>query len=333
MWARGQNDLNWSWAKKPGVESSFLPPLAPVLSWGGLVNNHVSLSTQFKTGPAPYRIVRLASGAYSVHSVVHAETFHPVIGPVAEAQTLYVGQLGLCERLRRHSGEFVVWDVGLGAAANAVTVLRALRDVPCRLQLLSFDHTPEPLEFALTHPDHLSYLPGFEARLNELLSRGKTAFSEGLCSVRWDLHLADFPGLVASSQAEALAKPHLIMFDAFSPAKNPAMWTLPLFAILFRLLDPARPCVLPTYSRSTLLRVTLLLAGFFVGVGHATGEKEETTIATNSLALLEEPLDGRWLQRASRSSSAEPMLAPCYRQAPLSEENRRRLEAHPQFRA
>ena len=62
------------------------------------------------------------------------------------------------------------------------------------------------------------------------------------------------------------------------------MWTAPLFTDLFRALDP-RPCAMPTYSRSTMLRVTLLLAGFYVGVGHATGEKEETTIAANTLGI------------------------------------------------
>ena len=125
--------------------------------------------------------------------------------------------------------------------------------------------------------------------------------------------------------------PHAILFDAYSPAKNPAMWTLPLFTNLFQLLDPQRPCALPTYSRSTILRVTLLLAGFFVGVGHATGEKEETTIAANTLDLLAEPLDRRWLERARRSHSAEPMMEPVYHCAPLSAESWERLQAHPQF--
>ena len=91
------------------------------------------------------------------------------------------------------------------------------------------------------------------------------------------------------------------------------MWTLPLFTNLFHLLDPQRPCALTTYSRSTILRVTLLLAGFFVGVGHATGMKEETTIAANTLDLIAEPLDARWLERARRSDSAEPMHEPVYR--------------------
>ena len=72
-----------------------------------------------------YKLVQLAGGAYSIRSLAHGETFHPVVGPVAEAESLYVNQLRLRERLQNHVGEFVIWDVGLGAAANALTVLRA----------------------------------------------------------------------------------------------------------------------------------------------------------------------------------------------------------------
>ena len=88
---------------------------------------------------------------------------------------------------------------------------------------------------------------------------------------------------------------------------------------------------MPTYSRSTMLRVTLLLAGFFVGIGHATGEKEETTLAANTLALLDQPLPRAWLQRARRSRSAEPMREPVYRQAPLTPATWEKLQQHEQF--
>ena len=262
---------------------------------------------------------------------MHQETFHPVIGPVAEAEALYVRQLGLAERLRGHSGEFVIWDVGLGAAANALTVLRETREIDVSIELVSFDNTLEPLGFALEHRDSLGYLSGYEERLEQLLEQKQVSFENGEQSVKWQVHLADFPTLIADKQADTLSKPHTIMFDAFSPAKNPAMWTQPLFANICRLLDPKRPCVLPTYSRSTMLRVTLLIAGFFVGVGHATGEKEETTIAANTLELIKEPLDSKWLQRAHRSGSAEPMWEPVYRQTKLSVETWEKLRRHPQF--
>jgi hypothetical protein len=126
--------------------------------------------------------------------------------------------------------------------------------------------------------------------------------------------------------------PHAVLFDPYSPKKNPAMWTVPLFADLFRRLDPQRPCALATYTRSTMARVTMLLGGFFAGVGHPSGLKEETTVAANRPDLLDEPLDRRWLERAKSSHSAEPLGGPVYRQAPLSSETWERLRQHPQFR-
>ena len=284
-----------------------------------------------------YRLVQLANGVHSVHSVAERETFHPVIGPVAEAEALYVRQLRLVERFREHAAEsaepFVLWDVGLGAAANALTVLRALREVRGNIRLISFDHTIEPLRFAVAHSKELGYFEGYETIAASLAQTGSPAreFQNGANKTLWTLHLTDFPTLLTDPRAQKLAKPHAILFDAFSPAKNPAMWTLPLFTNLFRLLDPNRPCALPTYSRSTMLRVTLLLAGFFVGAGHATGEKEETTIAANARALLDELLDKKWLERAHRSTSAEPLNEPAYRQAPLSPNTWEKLRAHPQF--
>lgn len=303
-------------------------------------------------GPAGgngYQLVQLTNGSQSIHSLAYGETFHPVIGPVAEAEALYVNQLRLRERLKNHTGEFVIWDVGLGAAANALTVLRATREFECPIRLVSFDNTVEPLEFALQNADTLGYFGGYESQVEAIVTKHAIRFTDGAREVDWRLHLGDFPtwllvgrassravrGIPASAHEDARPTgdpaPHVILFDAYSPAKNPAMWTLPLFTKLFQQLDPQCPCALPTYSRSTIMRVTLLLAGFFVGVGHATGKKEETTIAANTLELLDEPLDLRWLDRARRSHSAEPMVENVYRIAPLTPESWKKLREHPQF--
>jgi len=279
--------------------------------------------------PNDYQLVTLANGQRTLFSASYGEKMHPGPGPQTEADLLYVRQLHICERLAKTSGEFVIWDIGLGAAANAVAVLRATTDVPGLLRLVSFDNTAEPLEFALKNSAALGYVSGYEGPLSDLLRTKTTAFSNGSLKVDWQFHLGDFPAWLGMEDRRAVSPPHAIFYDAFSPAKNPAMWTLPVFQNLYRALDPERPCALTTYSRSTLLRATLLLAGFFVGVGHATGMKEETTIAANTFDLIREPLDDRWLARARRSHSAEPLGQPAYSRAPLSPASA--LLSHPQF--
>src|SRR5271170_7102727 len=72
-----------------------------------------------------YQLVRLANGTFSIHSLAEKETFHPVVGPVAEALALYINQLKLRQRMQGHTGEFVIWDVGLGAGGNVLTVFSA----------------------------------------------------------------------------------------------------------------------------------------------------------------------------------------------------------------
>lgn len=278
-----------------------------------------------------YELVRLASGVHSVRSRAEGETFHPVIGPVAEARELYVNQLHLPDRIRDAARDFVIWDVGLGAAANVLTVIEAAKQAGKKVKVLSFDHTLEPLRFAIRHAGELEYPKPFAAQLTELASGGRVEFRFGSLAIEWTVNVGDFPSLLQSSEAQSWEKPEAILFDAYSPAKNPAMWTLPVFRRIYELLDPTRPCAMPTYSRSTMLRVTLLLAGFFVGAGRAIAEKEETTIAANDLALIDRPLGKDWLKRARNSTCAEPLRMAAYTRTPISDGSWEALQAHPQF--
>ena len=270
-----------------------------------------------------FEIVTVASGARSVRSREHGETFHPVIGPMAEARTLHVEQQRLVERAGETVGDFVIWDVGLGAAANAVAVLEAFAGFSgtATVRLHSFDVTTAPLAFAVANADALGYLAAHRAGVAGLLETGRS-----LCgSVDWRLHAGDFRELLDVPPA-----PHAIIFDPYSPKANPELWTLDHFTALFAALDPGRGCLWSNYTRSTAVRVTLLLAGFFVGVGAATGEKDQTTLASNTLDLLTAPLDRAWLERVRRSTAAAPLRIgePA---APISEDDWRMLCAHPQF--
>ena len=76
------------------------------------------------------------------------------------------------------------------------------------------------------------------------------------------------------------------------------------------------------------MRVTLLLAGFFVGYGRNTGAKNDTTVAAARLEELERPLDQRWLERLSRSHKKTPFGWDESREAETLE----LVLAHSQFR-
>jgi hypothetical protein len=77
--------------------------------------------------------------------------------------------------------------------------------------------------------------------------------------------------------------------------------------------------------------VTLLLAGFYVGIGCEIGDKAETTIASNSLALLERPLGTDWFKRLKISHNCAPFRGNLYKKAPIGPEDFLTLQSLAQF--
>lgn len=273
-----------------------------------------------------FEIVTVQSGDRSLRSREFGETFHPVVGPMAEAVGLHVRQQRLVERAAGSGGRFVVWDVGLGAAANALAVIEAFAGRTDRgaIELHSFDLDDRALGFALAHAEELGYLAPHRFAVRSLIAEG--AWIEA--PLQWRFHAGNFRETMALAPA-----PHAILYDPYSPQSNLEMWTLDHFTQLHARLSPEAPCLLTNYTRSTAVRVTLLLAGFYVGRGHATGEKDETTIATNAPAILEEPLDQDWLARLRRSTNGAPLRAGIPRPSAIAVEDWARLAGHPQFAA
>jgi hypothetical protein len=276
---------------------------------------------------APYELVTLRGGSHSIRSMAHGETMHIGTDPRTEAMELHVGQQLLAERVAAgtDANPFVVWDIGLGPAGNALAAMEALTENTHPVEIHSFEIDTEVLEFALEHADALSYLKGWERVLGQLLAEGE---AQPTPQIRWRLHRGDF----SRSRPEAPA-PSAIFFDPYSPARNAEMWSMETFQMIHDVAsgEGAPDCMMTNYTRSTSVRVTMLLAGWFVGTGVPTGEKEETTIAANRPGLLEKPLDHAWLSRVRSSTNASPLQGRNYDRGPISPEDYVRLIAHPQF--
>lgn len=266
-----------------------------------------------------FEAVTLRDGQRTIRHVGFGEVMHPGLGPWAEANRLYVEQPRLRRLLERADAPpLVVFDVGMGAAANASAVLSAAKGLPRQLELVSFERDLAPLRLALADREGFPYLEPWRDAVGALLERGEWSGE----NLHWRLLLGDLRPCLERERAQA----ELVLFDPFSPNVQPELWSptaLRLVRERCRLESPG--ALLVTYSGATPTRVSLLLAGFFVGVGIGVGTKRETTLAATRPELLERPLGAEWLERWRRSSSQAPHGEP----APVDLE--KRLASHPQF--
>ena len=296
------------------------------------------------TAPQPARTFRYPRlGDYEIHPSPHGfnsvrqissgEVMHSVNRPEEEANRLYIEQSFLAARLAApESDELVVWDVGLGAATNAMAVLRCFERcqaengaAPLRpLRLVSFECDLDPLRLAAGRAGYFPHVR--HGAPQAILNQGYWTHSSG--RMHWELVHGDF--LTRFSTARP---PDLIFYDPFSYKTDSALWSAETFTSILEACA-TKPAELYTYSAATGVRAALLSAGFFVGEGVGTGPKADTTIAFSHAAsartVLRSPrlLGPEWLARWRRSSSKFP--------ASLNPEARpqfeNRIENHPQFR-
>lgn len=234
---------------------------------------------------------------------------HSHTPPMEEARALYVEQSALAQRLQNGEGPLVIWDVGLGAAANAMAAVECYEALAAAatvrpMHIVSFENDLDSLTLALRHREKFTYLRhgGPATVLKDGFWQSRSA--PGLT---WTLLHGDFAKLMH----DAPAAPDLIFYDMFSSKSDPDQWTREMFSYLFRCCQ-TKPAELFTYSTSTAVRVALLAAGFHVARGTGTGVKNETTIALTPDAAARPQgkshniLGADWLSRWERSHAKVP---------------------------
>jgi queuine tRNA-ribosyltransferase len=280
-----------------------------------------------------YEVVTAPQGFSSIRQISSGEVMHSVNRPSDEANRLYVEQSCLADRLdspEQTETEWVIWDVGLGAASNAMAAVScfeqqyAERSGAVRpLRIVSFECDLDPLRLAANNTRDFPHLR--HGAPYELLKSGQWKHRSGLLS--WELHEGDFIERYRSTE-----KPDVIFYDPFSYKTDSVLWTAATFGRVFEYCQ-SKPAELYTYSSSTAARVALLVAGFFVAEGVGTGPRADTTVAfTTALGATSHPLTPRllgaeWLARWRRSGSKFPADLPKGERAAFEH----RIESHPQF--
>ena len=293
----------------------------------GRKSNHITKAERRKLNLRHGRYEVVVQGDIGrIRDTVSGEVMHSVNDPAEEARSLYVEQSRLIERLKCADAQpLVVWDVGLGAAANAMSAVLAVeamdpRERVRRLVLVSFENDLDSLKLALKHTHWFKHLR--HAAPRQLLQKNQWLSPAG--TIDWLL----LPGDFRARKFDAPA-PDIVFFDPFSFKTDSALWTLESFRELANICA-VKPVELFTYSYSTKVRAAMLAAGFYVAKGRATGPKAETTIGLSPPALAlahdRELLGEEWLRKWQRSDAQAPLGAAddgAWRDA---------VSGHPQFR-
>lgn len=255
-----------------------------------------------------FEIVTTTAGAVSIRNKANMEIMHNPVGPWREANALYIDQSRLREKLTQNlDEEFVIFDVGLGAAANALAALACIRELGdrCRpVRIVSFEKELELLRFALHHSSQFAHFSGWEKPITELLENH--FWTDG--RVSWHLREGNFLDCIEQEAFRA----HLIFYDPYSPKMNEEMWTISCFRkVRAKSREPNEGGTsLYTYSRATRVRTAMILAGFFVGQGEPTGLKSETTQAATDLKELGKPLVRDFFRTWRKSHARAPFDCP-----------------------
>ena len=279
--------------------------------------NHTTKAPQ----NSAYDVVIGEQGLGAVRHTLTGETMHSRHNPCEEAQTLYVDQSNILERITSNPNALTIWDVGLGAATNAMQCIHAAENLTenhSPLAIYSFEIDLDPLRLALAHSSVFPYIrhPGPEALLKtgEWCNQNKT--------ISWQLIRGDF-----LSNLHQAPPPDVIWYDPFSYKVDSTPWTTESLKRLFDVTQ-THHCSLYTYTASTAIRAGMLLSGWYVGRGAGTTTRRESTVAfsPSQVSALQEGalLDQRWLSKWETSSAKRPF-------GDVPEDYEYMIRGHPQF--
>ena len=270
-----------------------------------------------------YEVHGSSRGFSSIRQISSGEIMHSVNHPEEESLNLYVIPSALKKRVRDQK-PLVIWDVGLGAASNAMAVIKTLElEKEIQVELVSFEIDLNPLVLALKHPTRFPHL---QHSAPHALIKNKVWIREDQ-GVVWRLMEGDF-----LNEFKNAPLPDLIYFDPFSAKTNALLWSRECFKIFFEYIK-GKPSQLFTYSASTLVRANLLEAGFYVGYGEKTGPKNDTTVAWTVPPTefkhfsIFRCLGEEWLAKWKKSGSQYPPEMPEQEQLLFYQ----KIMNHPQF--
>jgi tRNA U34 5-methylaminomethyl-2-thiouridine-forming methyltransferase MnmC len=218
--------------------------------------------------PLGHELIRTEDGSFTLFSLLYQEACHSLTGAKKETISYYIEGCEILDKSQKFS-PLNILEVGFGLGVGLLTTMEMIpSDKTCYFVSLEKDRglldwfCEEHRELKLKwNGDRLeSFVNNFKISL--LLGDGREVLSKFLKS--------------------RPVKFHAIYQDAFSPKKNPSLWTKEWFTLLKTASH--EEVILSTYSASSSVRKTLHEAGWGVQNAEGFGKKR-----TSTRALLNHP--------------------------------------------
>jgi len=213
--------------------------------------------------PPGHTLVTTEDGSTTLHSLRFDEACHSPAGARAETRVHYLEGCRVQELLTEHTHVHIL-EVGFGTGLGWQETLALAQKFPASfLQFVSLELDEELVKWAL--PQATRHQEGERIWYQQDVERARVLVIVGDARVtvpQWKNHLGKF---------------HAVYQDAFSPRKNPTLWTRQWFELLGSLGLPAAR--LGTYSASISIRKALHAAGWGVYPGEAFAGKKASSRA------------------------------------------------------
>ena len=245
-------------------------------------------STQFST----YEIVSTNDGHPTLFSKHFDELCHSNIGSYEETLFNYIEALEIIKLLKCQR-ETTVFEMGFGAGIGLLVTLDEYFKHKVANRLIYHSLEIDEGLFFWSLENVFKEQPNYEwmnhYRIDE--ENGFKVFKIDYQQIQIIIHIGDARKVTHHLLQKMVGSVDAFYQDPFSPSKNPLLWTVEWFKDLYDL--GSRSAVLSTYSASTLIRKSLLLAGWQFGNYLGYGTKRGMTRAWKNGNSMDEVLKGK----------------------------------------
>lgn len=234
--------------------------------------------------PENHHWVKTEDGSWSIFSHLFQEAAHSNHGAIAETKLRFIQGCQLYQRANIQSKEYKIFEVGFGLGIGALEsfALWFKQYQHLKVEFISCEIDENLILWCKNHLSEImsnTYPEEVWSLLKNLQLDPTAQFYQSHFEHRFFIKI--FRGDILSHQNYLLenysSKIDSIFQDAYSPKKNPTLWTLDWFVFVKKLTYAKT--ILSTYSSSTSVRLNLNLAGFIVVNGPGFGKKKSSTLA------------------------------------------------------